>query len=85
MANKRSAASGTGLERSCTESHTDWMRSIDAANGVELLEAWFHGQAYHPHRHDTYAIGLTEIGVQHLPIEALPKSAPRQGRGTPPR
>jgi len=28
------------------------------------LEAWFQGAAYHKHRHDTYAICLTTIGVQ---------------------
>jgi AraC-like DNA-binding protein len=42
----------------------DWMRSTRPANGIELLEAWFAGHAYDRHRHDTYAIGLTETGVQ---------------------
>jgi AraC-like DNA-binding protein len=32
--------------------------------GVELLRAWFGGRAYARHRHDTYAIGITEAGVQ---------------------
>lgn len=32
--------------------------------GVELLRAWFGGRAFARHRHDTYAIGLTEVGVQ---------------------
>jgi len=32
--------------------------------GVELLRAWFPGRAYSKHRHDTYAIGLTDSGVQ---------------------
>jgi AraC-like DNA-binding protein len=32
--------------------------------GVELLRAWFGGRAYARHRHDTYAIGVTEAGVQ---------------------
>jgi AraC-like DNA-binding protein len=40
------------------------LRSTDPENGVELLEAWFHGLAYHKHRHDTYAICLTTSGVQ---------------------
>jgi AraC-like DNA-binding protein len=31
---------------------------------VALLEAWFQGAAYRRHRHDTYAIGVTESGVQ---------------------
>ncbi|HEY7141931.1 MAG TPA: AraC family transcriptional regulator [Methylomirabilota bacterium] len=28
------------------------------------MRAWFGGRAYAPHRHDTYAIGVTEAGVQ---------------------
>jgi AraC-like DNA-binding protein len=32
--------------------------------GVELLRAWFAGPAYRRHRHDTYAVGLTDCGVQ---------------------
>jgi len=64
MVSKRSRASGIGLERLCTKPAADWMRSTDAVNGVELLAAWFQGHAYHTHRHDTYAIGLTVSGVQ---------------------
>jgi AraC-like DNA-binding protein len=64
MGGKRSRASGIGLERLCTEPSSDWIRSTDAVGGVELLQAWFQGLAYHKHRHDTYAIGLTETGVQ---------------------
>jgi AraC-like DNA-binding protein len=33
-------------------------------SGIELLQAWFSGPAYAKHRHDTYAIGVTEVGVQ---------------------
>jgi AraC-like DNA-binding protein len=62
--NNRSRASGVGLERSCNEVSADWMRSTEAEHGVEFLEAWFHGHAYHKHRHDTYAICLTSAGVQ---------------------
>ena len=32
--------------------------------GIERLEARFSGPAFAPHRHDTYAIGLTLAGVQ---------------------
>ncbi len=32
--------------------------------GVERLEARFHGNGFSPHRHDTYALGLTLHGVQ---------------------
>jgi AraC-like DNA-binding protein len=53
---------GVGLERSCGDS--DWIRSTHEIDGVELWEAWFHGSPYHKHRHDTYAISLTETGVQ---------------------
>jgi AraC-like DNA-binding protein len=61
MMQKRTKASGVGLERLCPP---DWMRSTDAEDGVEFLEAWFHGQAYQKHRHDTYAICLTTVGIQ---------------------
>ena len=64
MLSDRSRASGVGLERSCSESPTDWMYSTVADEGVECLEAWFQGNAYHKHRHDTYAICLTTSGVQ---------------------
>lgn len=64
MMEKRSRASGVGLERSCTEAPTDWMRSTEAEHGVEFLEAWFQGNAYRKHRHDTYAVCLTRAGVQ---------------------
>jgi AraC-like DNA-binding protein len=40
------------------------MRSAQAENGVEFLEAWFQGSAYHKHRHDTYGVCLTTAGVQ---------------------
>jgi AraC-like DNA-binding protein len=50
-----------GLERSC---RTDWVRSQPPSDGVQLLQAWFAGRGYTTHRHDTYAIGLTDIGVQ---------------------
>lgn len=40
------------------------MQSTDVGSGVEFLEAWFRGHAYEKHRHDTYAICLTTLGVQ---------------------
>jgi AraC-like DNA-binding protein len=64
MVGKRSRASGAGLERLCTEPSADWLRSTDAENGVEFLEARLSESAYHKHRHDTYAICLTTSGVQ---------------------
>lgn len=35
-----------------------------AAPGLERIEAFFHGHAFDPHRHDTYALGVTLSGVQ---------------------
>jgi AraC-like DNA-binding protein len=40
------------------------VRGRAPVGGVELLRAWFGGQAFASHRHDTYAIGVTEAGVQ---------------------
>jgi len=42
------------------------IRIAPGAAGIERLEAHFHGQAFAPHRHDTYAIGLTVSGVQRF-------------------
>ncbi len=52
-----------GLERSC-EGGSDWLRSTTIFPGVELFEAWLRDSAYRRHRHDTYAIGVTETGLQ---------------------
>jgi len=40
------------------------VRTSAPGEGVELLRAWFRGPAFARHRHDTYAIGVTEAGVQ---------------------
>src|ERR1700736_3425178 len=42
----------------------DWTCSTAPKGGVELLRAWFGGPAYSRHRHDSYAIGVTESGIQ---------------------
>ncbi len=31
---------------------------------MQVLRAWFAGRGYDTHRHDTYAIGVTDVGVQ---------------------
>lgn len=49
-----------GLERSCTNS----IRFGAAAPGIEFAEARFTTCSFEPHRHDTYAIGITLTGVQ---------------------
>jgi AraC-like DNA-binding protein len=52
-------AVGIRLERSC-----DWIRPGATARGLEFAEAAFTGPAFEPHRHDTYAVGITCAGVQ---------------------
>jgi AraC-like DNA-binding protein len=53
-----------GLGRSCEGANDERIRSGPAAPGVERVEARFFGAAFAPHRHDTYAIGVTLGGVQ---------------------
>lgn len=43
---------------------TSWLNRTDARQGIEQIEAFFQGNAYGMHRHDTYAIGRTIAGVQ---------------------
>mgnify|MGYP001799864640 CR=1 FL=1 len=50
-----------GLERSCSK---DWVRRSPDVNSLNRIEAFFGGEAYTPHRHDTYSIGYTLQGVQ---------------------
>ena len=52
------------LERSCGASANEWMRSAPPIPGVERVEVFFSGGGFAPHRHDTYAIGVTMQGVQ---------------------
>ena len=42
----------------------DWLVRAAPSTKMERIEAYFSGHAYTPHRHDTYAIGLTLTGVQ---------------------
>ncbi|HEU0116158.1 MAG TPA: AraC family transcriptional regulator [Thermomicrobiales bacterium] len=59
-----SGSGGEGLERSCEADGPDWIRQSDVVGGVELFEARLRRLAYRRHRHDVYAISLTEAGVQ---------------------
>jgi AraC-like DNA-binding protein len=52
-----------GLERSCARAGDGIVAAPDFP-GIERIEARFAGAAFEPHRHDTYAIGLTLAGVQ---------------------
>jgi len=64
MNSHHSKDSGVGLERSCITETKEWLRSTSIENGVECLEARFQQSVYQRHRHDTYAICLTTVGVQ---------------------
>ncbi|MBI3515265.1 MAG: AraC family transcriptional regulator [Proteobacteria bacterium] len=66
------------LERSCAPAPRDWLRTAPAQPGIERLEAFFVGRGYDPHRHDTYAIGLTLDGVQSFDYRGMTEhSRPR--------
>lgn len=51
-----------GLERSCGPG--EWVDATGPVDGVELFSARLHGHPFSRHRHDVYAIGVTEEGVQ---------------------
>src|SRR5947207_11770978 len=51
------------LERSCTR-RRDSIRFGTGAAGLERAEVYLSACAFEPHRHDTYAIGITTAGVQ---------------------
>ncbi|HUJ76737.1 MAG TPA: AraC family transcriptional regulator, partial [bacterium] len=53
-----------GLERLCNPAAGDWVRVAPLRPGFERMEAFFAGHGFEPHRHDTYAIGITLRGVQ---------------------
>jgi len=54
------------LERSCiaSEGKRDWFRVAPDTCGLLRVEADLDQFRYAPHRHDTYAIGITLAGVQ---------------------
>jgi AraC-like DNA-binding protein len=53
---------GAGLERSCAPVNS--LRFGCGAPGLQRAEARFATFSFSPHRHDTYAIGVTTAGVQ---------------------
>jgi AraC-like DNA-binding protein len=42
----------------------DFIATDHPCPGIQRLRAGFFGHAYDPHRHETYAIGVTERGIQ---------------------
>ncbi|HXL93019.1 MAG TPA: AraC family transcriptional regulator [Streptosporangiaceae bacterium] len=55
-------ATDAGLERSC--GRQEWVQARRPVDGVELFRARLRGSPYGRHRHDLYAVGVTEEGVQ---------------------
>jgi AraC-like DNA-binding protein len=83
MQSRLTQRSGRGLEGLC-EGPADRadvsIRIGRGSQGIERLEARLSGQAYAPHRHDTYAIGITLAGVQTFHYRgALRIGLPGQG------
>lgn len=66
MARQSSEIAVGRLERSCKDGagRTARIRAGTAAEGIEWAEAFFRARAFAPHRHDSYAIGMTVSGVQ---------------------
>ncbi len=62
MAPSLEDAVGAGLERSCDPD--EWVDATVPVDGVELFRARLRGRPFSRHRHDVYAIGVTEEGVQ---------------------
>src|SRR5260370_42655073 len=53
---------GPGLEHPCGPA--EWVDATRLVDGLELFRARLRGRPFSPHRHDVYAIGVTEEGVQ---------------------
>ncbi|MDC9833950.1 AraC family transcriptional regulator [Rhizobium binxianense] len=53
-----------GLERLCVVRSGNGIMTAPAFPGIERIGAQFSGNAFEPHRHDTYALGVTLKGVQ---------------------
>ena len=58
------------LERSCNR-RRDSIRFGASAPGLERAEVYLTTCAFEPHRHDTYAIGITTVGVQTFGYRGL--------------
>jgi AraC-like DNA-binding protein len=62
MASSLVDACGAGLEHSCGPG--EWVDARGPVDGVELFRARLGGRPFSRHRHDVYAIGVTEEGIQ---------------------
>jgi AraC-like DNA-binding protein len=64
MARSLGDSADTGLERSCGPG--EWVDTWEPADGVEFFQARLRGRPFSRHRHDVYAVGVTEEGVQEF-------------------
>ncbi len=62
MAPSVGAEADPGLEHPCGP--TEWVAASRPMDGVQLFRARLRGRPFSRHRHDLYAIGVTEEGVQ---------------------
>lgn len=53
-----------GIERLCKGEFRDGLRVASEGGGIERIEARILGNGFSPHRHDTYALGMTLHGIQ---------------------
>ncbi len=68
---------GSGLEHPCGSA--EWVDATRPADGVELFQARLRGRPFSRHRHDVYAIGVTEEGVQAFAYQGtVERSLPGQ-------
>ncbi|WP_307437699.1 AraC family transcriptional regulator [Labrys monachus] len=68
-----------GLERSCERGTGDGIVTAPAFPGIERIEARFFGEAFAPHRHDSYALGVTLQGIQTFRYRGAARYSPPGG------
>lgn len=66
MTEDLSGEASQGLEHLCTLPAGNRIVAAPAYPGIERIQAQFHGDVFEPHRHDTYALGVTLGGVQRF-------------------
>src|SRR5262249_29158591 len=79
MGFQETRSGGEGLERSC-KGAGGWLASSTPVEGVELFRASLTGEVYQKHRHDTYAVGVTDRGVQVFDYRGSARASTR-GQG----